>query len=406
MKYAVISFGSFCDIKLSNIVVKRLLEKGHKVVYITPPLGSQGFKHVNMDLQEYILPDISEDESLIKTNPEKIIIPPLKIISYAIKMRAELPKMFNRSLVDIDHIVVHYPALAIVSVMPRDIIKNTKTSIFFVAPGHPNHTIPWLTSGDEMDNYNPKNTKKYTSSNSFYKGLSRLNLFGKSIDVLNFIKNSAIYAMWDKVVVGLPKSNLKVKQLGALTDISFPRVPFNKDIAKILKSKRKKAYFSLGSQKINTYLGYSIPKIIKTLLDNGFDVIYHSKVVPGIIELSKVFKDRLLVYSSFVKHEQLIPKIDIVVTSGSICMVNVANYHGVKCIYTPIIPEQLYWAKVYKQKTGQDYIYEEPTKENGKISQIIDYCLTSSKVNKYIERLKKSMRSKDATQQLVNSLTK
>ena len=398
-RIAILTFGTYCDQKITYILAKKFLSNGFKVNYITntPTSFFQENKDKNLKIITYETTNYINinDPSIINTKIDWNLLFNIKILNFAYYIKTILNSIINKAVSNCDFILIHYPALVIASVLPSNL--PIPIGIFFVAPAYPNKDIPYIMSDEinEKSFLKSSNIKEYNSSKFFLNAMSLINISTNYFQ--NLLEKSYIFAMWEKTSLSLPRSDLKVTQIGSIIDneniVYTPTVKVKEFI-----SKTNKVYISMGS--LN--LGNNILPIIKSLIKNGYIVLFHGKSTE---ELEKI-QNNLYIYSSFIPHEWIIPKIDLVVTSGSLCMTAIANKYGKPLIYFPTSNEQLFWAKNYYRNTGTKYIKKEGTISQiyRKTNMILKSMENNRKLISFSKKLKNEISKKDSSAILVEKI--
>jgi UDP:flavonoid glycosyltransferase YjiC (YdhE family) len=162
-----------------------------------------------------------------------------------------------------------------------------------------------------------------------------------------------------------------------------------------VSTKTPLVYMSFGSFKIPKSLNL---QIIKALLNQGYRVIYHGK-------LDTIIQDEnLLIYTTFISHEWIIPKCSMIVSSGSYCMTSIANYHGVPIVHVPILLEQVFWAKLYAYNTSTKYIHRDKKYKIQTLENLVNKIQDSPKVKEYTRNLASSVQKNQAVTKLYKSI--
>lgn len=388
-RIAIIDYGTFCDFKLTNTIIQEALKK-YRVTYITSVSNklvkeTNNLKIIRYNIDTYL--DLT-DIDLINQNKIHFDTKYLKLIYY---FNTIIKKLLTENLNNIEKIFIHYPAFMLLSVIPKIILDNTKIVIFYVAPAYPNKSLPWIFT-NKIKTWKEKKNKEYTSSYNILKALSLLG-FGYNY-LYNILLNSSIVAMWDPVLFKIPKSEFKVKQIGAITNTQIKTWKEQPEVVTLFLKNPKDTliYVSLGSFNIEPK---KLFQIVSSMLSLGKTVLLHGNVkgIPTI--------DNLFLLNGFIPHEYIIPKVSLVLTSGSYCMTSIANKEGVQLIYLPILNEQFFWAINYKNKTGQDYLKMDKGSLYTQTSKILNYNSTSKKVKDFTELLKSKYKN-DNTKKLLN----
>jgi UDP:flavonoid glycosyltransferase YjiC (YdhE family) len=354
--YGFVSYGTYADFKISNIVISQLLQKNYIVKHLTSVKNNQLIENPNVsymfyDTEKYI--NVSDPDVVSSTS-----LNPIDAGKFILYLHTVLKPVMSAFFKDCDEIIAYSPALILMNAYELSI----PTSIIWVSPSYPTNDLPWLFS-KETQNY--KSGVKYTSSIELYKKMSLLSLnsfknFSSFINpfkhnnyhILDLIRSSKNYICWPKMVAKYPSFLYGDKVYYTNNYIlNIPqRVHFKAENAlkKIITDKT--VYVSFGTYKPLSYRNLRF--MLKFLTSHNYTIICHS-----IQEKNIGFSHpSILYYHKFIPHEWVIKKVKLVITSGSLGMVSVANFYGVPLIYVPILYEQFYWAKAYKQATKQSYI--------------------------------------------------
>ena len=394
-KICILTFGSFCDIKLSLIVADYFLKKNTQVYFIannipeTIKINHTNIYYIINDLDKYIQLK-THDIAGEKLNLEKI----LKFTPLLTYINTKLYKQTEKILNECDYILVHYPALFLSNLLNK---HSDKLGVFFVAPAYANIEIPYVFS-DEIKNWSLKDKKEYKSS---IENLIKISLgsFNPS-SVLKILDKADIFTMWDSSIIKPPKTTKKI--------YNFSNI-FYRDVFKfstqdlklenfLNKDKNKPlAYISVGSLSVPVTI---LKNTIISLLELNYLVIFHGK-----IDIS-IENENFIIYTEYIPHEYIIPKCKLIVSSGSYCMTSLANYHGVYILHIPLSNEQLFWSKCYSYNSNTDFIYQHTYYDVSKIKDIIKGITGSLKSRLYNLQLKYSLKKFDATKRLTETILK
>ena len=268
--------------------------------------------------------------------------------------------LINKNIENSDFILLHYPALILLSNVSTNKLDKIPIGIFYVSPAYSNIEIPYIMS-PEMKGFVVSDKKTYTSSNKYHRMISILS--GKTDYFDKILKRSYIYSMWSQTTLKLPKIDLdlNIKSFGPIYDsMEIKKYQQNEkidiklpdEVKAFIGCRGRKVYFSTGS----FCLGDKICIIIKALIESANIVFYHGKITKYVDFLNKKYPNKFFNSECYIPHEYIIPKVSFVITSGSIGMTTVSNIFGIPLIYCPILNEQYFWANVYKNNTGQDFI--------------------------------------------------
>ena len=130
----ILTFGTFCDIKLSLTVASYFLRKKTQVYFITNnvpetlKINDPNIFYIINDLDKYI--DLKSHDIASKKINFKRLIKFTPLLRY---INTTLFDQTKKILLDSDYIIVHYPALFLSNLL-KDYIKSNKIGVFFVAP--------------------------------------------------------------------------------------------------------------------------------------------------------------------------------------------------------------------------------------------------------------------------------
>lgn len=381
----IATFGTFCDIKLTNLVVQKLLRCKYKINYIFPHEGSSQkiindrIEYFDFKISDYI--DIKDAEFV--NNPLQIKYL-RRYPGYIYYIKYGLQKLMKKALENSSYLLVHYPALSIVSLVKEAVDANIRTGVFWVYPQYPNETYPPMMS-KSIVNINFKNDQS-RETKDFYVllNLTYIETGERIYDI--FFRRCETFVMIEKLLLKAPSnvySSQKVIQLGGMVSHEIIK-PKNKELVDFVKNQKSIIYVSFGTY---TNLKVFDKNTIHRLIALGHSILHHNGHMEGNFP-----EKRYMSYNDFISHEWLIPKCSYVFSSGSLCMTTIANYHGVPIIYFPVLYEQLFWAKLYKERTGIPYIY------NTASNTLIINSLKKSKNKEatfFIKKLSKEMKRKN-----------
>lgn len=396
----ILSFGTFADFKITNLLIKELLNKNYKVYHLTSVSNNQILSHSNQlverfDISSYL--DISNPDTV---NQEISVYNAMKNIRFLFYLNVIFKPLINSFWYKCDKLFIYFSGLFLCSMLDPEFIESKKISILWSSPCYPSLELPWIFSKEKVNEYSIGSHKyhknNYTSTISVYKIFSYISF---SYDkIINIIKVADNYTGWCNKIFPCPHpafKEIKIIKCGALINKVNVSFPFNNKVVNdfMFGKNCKYVYISFGSY---IYKEICIIHLISQLISKNYKIIYHgkckfkNKILKGIYPNH----ENILFHDSFIPHEWIIPRVNIVVTSGSLGMVSLANLHGIPLIYMPILGEQLFWAKVYQYETMQKYITKDTSKSiisniiNGieyPYKKFIDYTLM---LKKYLQKSK------------------
>lgn len=439
MKLAVIDGGTYCDFTLSYAVVKALLKEGHTIVLVTdkdnrvaqPLQGLEivRYESVSKELNED--PDVVNEMAATGVRPENKMGHGWKFLGW---INIDMRNFMTTVMPKVEGLVFHYPALTYMAAIPQHILNSKHICAYYVAPGYPNIDAPWVFSLRLQNRDFALRTQdphqqylNYNSPKVIWKQSSMLALWNNKL-IENIMRKALIVSAWDPVY--LPPTRpfqsdpleFNVKQAGAIIDFERINTDFEPQVldaqkAFVAAASGNLAYISLGSFDI----GDKADQLVVALLDALPDIkiFFHDtkelqKADGFLRELERQKPDRLLVWNGIpgvpgtggVPHEWIVPKCKFIVTTGSICVVNIALYHAVPLIIVPILTEQFFWGKNYFQQAGVPYVNVKDASESI-ASQVRNtaQALQSPAVSNFHADVQKSVRATDGAQLLARHIT-
>jgi len=387
---SLLTFGTFCDIKLSLIIAKKFLSRRWNVIFITNSLPKElVIKHKNI---KYVMYDMSKYINLSDSNlnADPTFGDIFKYVPMIWYIHTEIRKRIAPCLEKADYVLVHYPALIFNNLLTN--ISNM--GIFYVAPAYITSDIPYIFSKEILNlDVGTIGSAKFSSSASFTLKLSLIS--GNPYNLRNILQKAQLFAMWDKCILKNITSVKPIEHLSNIVDTSIQKHVIPDVLDNFVSSKPLLVYISFGSFKISKSL---VLQIIQALLNQGYRVIYHGKLDAPIQH------ENLLIYTTFISHEWLIPKCSMIVSSGSYCMTSIANYHGVPIVHVPILLEQVLWAKLYAYNTSTKYIHHQKRYKIKTLENLVNKIHNSPKVKEYTRKLALSVQKNKAVTKLYTSI--
>lgn len=398
----IATFGTFCDVKLTNMIVKKLLQYRYKINYIFPAENSSQ-KIIN-DRIEYFDFKVSDyiniKDPLFVNNPMSLKFWH-RYPQYLYYVKYTLKKLMDRALKGSSYLLMHYPATSIISLVKAALDTDINRGVFWVYPQYPNETYPPMMSSS-IKNIKFTDDDKSIETKTFYNVLNTTYL-ESGYNIYNiFLKDCDTFVMIEKLLLKAPVnvySANAITQLGGMVSREIIK-PKNKELVAFVKNKNL-IYISFGSyESLNIF----DKNLIQKLINLGYSILHHHGNVEGNFP-----GNRYMVYKDFISHEWLIPKCSYVFSSGSLCMTMIANYHGVPIIYFPVLMEQLFWAKLYHKRTGIPYVYIPPNSKPTVDGRMITKCLRRSKkieATSFIKKLSLAMKRNSLNSRPVDMLVK
>lgn len=431
MKVLLLDFGTFCDFKLVQVLLAEFVRRGHEIVHVT---DSENRALIPMSGVQNVLYTVPHRAKEIMKDPKVMgeTADETRSIFSMLRSRRSLSlayffmiteKMHLKSIwKEVNIVVIHYPALSFVASMPNDILKVTPLCVFYVAPGFPNKDVPWVLSKRLRDSKfklrtralaheNIRSTERLWSMQSLMSGLTS----GFRVSLLKIMSEATLIAAWDPVLLPWVRTDLKIEKAGAILDRTLVKTKDNNAIspdAAAFVQKGRVAYLTLGSFTVD------VTNIIVGILTMGYRVLYHDthNVAESLLELKGIaltHADSCLIYKGYLQHETLVPKCSVIVTTGSICVVNIALFAGVPLVHIPILSEQYMWAKNYEKRSGVSFVDVEaaartPHPDRAVIENTHHAlkAIDSEKCRSFTRRVKESVRKRDGVSMIVTIVEK
>tara|TARA_Y100000389_G_scaffold157505_1_gene158662 strand:+ start:7229 stop:8581 length:1353 start_codon:yes stop_codon:yes gene_type:complete len=368
----ILDIGTFCDHRLMDTAITHI-RPNHKIVYITSPTHKLPSTDIRID---YSIPDVIIEKpgiiaTNLSTNSVKFSLENPKTTVKAIESHVFIKNLLINTIKKYSPIRVLAHCGNISHILASECYKDIPTSIIYFAPGFlPNEDIPFIFH-TELSNYKidlyKTETKQFNieSCEAFHKQIARTILPKKIID--RMFKSSNLkhleqirHIMCFKEPL-VPKlkyaiSNLSIKNVGPLK-ANLSNAKLEDDLEGWIKTHKKFIFISFGSYTskiINSFPGFfgmieeacKINKIYALIHDN--DPKYN---------FSKDYKSPyLFFYSKFIPYPSIVKKCKLVCFTGSVCLQNVSWMNKCPMLYFPYLPEQYFWAKLYRMHTHVDFI--------------------------------------------------
>lgn len=386
-KILFINIGSYCDGTLTNAVIKQLLQK-FDVKFITD--------------KSSIIENAIIQPNEIYESPAFITVEPViggadtatNLTNWLFSTPNQVYQLFQM-INNIYHIIqkckekykpklilFHYSLLNIALIFENE---SVPFGLVYYTPAYLNNTIPWIFDG----NIRNRNFNLYSSSKnkeiikqSWKTIISRTKLMTFLMQtgvnhqiLLNRLKKLHFFLCWDKNMTKNIKplvSKNNIHYVGSIyPNHIIKKIPLQKipKIPKYLPSfiqenkskKRQMALISFGSFAKFIHLQVAFKDIISVLLENNYSIIIHKTWnVQNKIEnqkfLNQFSNNNIFVQIGFIPYESLIPHIDLIVFTGSLCLQLIAFQTMKDMIFFPLITEQFFWAKNYEYFTKVPYV--------------------------------------------------
>lgn len=370
----IIDIGTFCDYRMMDTAITEL-RKTHKIVYITNK------EHTLFDTDiriEYTLPSVILDHpGEIATNltgsiDERVLYSishPYTIVA-SITSLVHITTLLKQTICDYNPVRILAHCGNVQHIVASDCYKSIPTSILYFAPGFlPNTDVPFvfhneLKNNPSFDIFNPifANFNQQTGE-AYHTQMEKTISVKQYLNALFFHSDySHLKQMRHIMCFSQP---LVPKIHYTLPDVSIHNVgilparlstnPLEHSLQKWVNTHNGKVIFvSFGS-----YLPHLLKKIPLFLnilehacIENDLYAIFHdeSKQTAGLTSR------RVRIHTTFVPYPSIVKHCLLVCFTGSACLQNVCWIHKCRMLFVPYLPEQYFWAKLYRRHTHVDYI--------------------------------------------------
>lgn len=427
MKILAIDFGTYCDWKIMASIVRRLVRDGQDVYYVTDNDNKIG-KEVGAHILSYYRTPLMKKE-MSDSQSELFKLSDMQAIKLSFRARLNMFRfiMHVRSIIfrflksnTVDMIIFHYPALLFHLAIPIHVLMHIPVLVIYVAPAFPTRTLPWIFSGLFKDPKYRIYSKSYREVNEAEHQMYMEKISGWRTKDGFYIfrrKDFMEYAMrnhftlvqaWDPLVLPAIHSEVPTKMVGSITErdhlarlrsMSYKAAgATHSKMLSFLQSNRV-WYCSLGTFSVN--LHKLIPALIRSARKHKLKVIFHDtsdELKNSQLKHDLINHPDIHITSQFLLHEWLVPKCRCVLTTGSVCLVNLCYYYEKPMLFMPILHEQYFWAKNYKYFCGVAPILENskiPISQQLGTSLRQTFVIKKSQVKSYLKRVSASMRRRD-----------
>lgn len=389
-----INIGSYCDGTLTNAVIKKLLYK-YDVKFITDKSSiiensvikpTEVYDSPSFITVEPVIGGADTNTSLatwLFSSPTQIheLYTMIKTIRDIISRQQEQhkPKM----------ILFHYSLMNVALNFEQNNICSF--GLIYYSPAYINNNIPWIFDGNirrrDFQLYD-KSKNKAVIERSWKTIMSRTKLMTQVLQsgvtekvIYDRMKKLHIFLCWDKHMTKDIKPLTKKSNIhyigGVYPDHIIKKIPMEKkefkEIHRNLKSfmkeqKRMKkliALVSFGSFAKFPHLRSSFQDIVRILQLFNYSVIIHktwnikdekeNEEFVGKFMANDV-NNNIFVQIGFAPYDYIVPHIDLILFTGSLCLQLVAFQTMKNMIFFPLITEQFFWAKNYEHFTKIPYV--------------------------------------------------
>ena len=367
----ILDIGTFCDHRLMDAAISNI-RANHKIVYITSP----NHKLPNTDIRiEYSIPNVIIERpgaiaTNLSTNSLKFSFENPYTTAKAIEFHVTITNLLINTINDYSptRILAHCGNIS--HILASECYKDIPTSIIYFAPGFlPNENIPFIFH-TELSNYKidiyKSETKKFNieSCEAFHRQISRtiipkkiIDRMFKSSDLKHLEKIRHIMCFKEPLVPEITYTipNLQITNVGPLK-ANLSHAKLENDLEKWIKFHKDFIFISFGSY---TYkIIKSFPDFLRMVEDackiNNVYALIHDN--DKKYNFSKYKSPYLFIYSKFIPYPRIVNRCKLVCFTGSVCLQNVSWMNMCPMLYVPYLPEQYFWAKLYRMHTHVDFI--------------------------------------------------
>lgn len=370
----VIDVGTYCDYRLIETSVSKLREK-YRLVHLT----TNKHKMHPDDIQiHYEIPKVLIDKpGEIVTNLTNDMTKKIQFITKNPKMVGSTVSSFIYVSYLLNNVIAKYSPIHLVAhygnlqhIIASGCFEKIPTTILHFSPGFiPNRSVPFVfNNGVKLRNYNLYDKKfdnfNVESSVNFIKAVSNLMIDKKSLKKIilpnyEFLKKmNHIMCFDNKLVPNIDYiiPNLRIINVGLIIP-SIHDVPIERYVRKWINRYTNRIIFiSFGSY--SKHVLEIFPNLLEMIeyacIQNGLYAFLHDTL--GFFTSTRNNNSRLFIYSKYISYNAIVPNCKLVCFTGSICLQNICYRYNCRMLFVPYIPEQYFWAKIYKMHTGVDYV--------------------------------------------------
>ncbi len=402
----VFALGTFCDNSLMLNFV-RVFKQDHKVLFMTDDHNKskvpKGVDVSTFEMPRHIMDAVNIPLADTSISRLKLLV---KYWKDLVTMNRFIAAAFSQLQTNINRyrpaaILLPYTALFFLFLFPTPYLKTIPIIIIHYAPAYPNNKIPWLF--DKSLTYDSFHLYRDPGGSSSLENTSRQSfpagLFVNNKTMWEKLRSSHHIACWplkstQKIK---PLLGLEIHQAGALYDETLMKARGwhgngkpTAGLKAAMQSRTPKVFVSMGTY-ARTLEGFkNLSRLLTYLMKNTpFTVILHHSESFGDVSFSDDTK-RLHIHKGWIPYEWIVPRVQCVVFTGSVCLLTTALYNKVPVIMTPIIPEQYFWAKNYKHFTHIPYVVDDIDKFGKALESSIP---PSHLARQYLERCSKDIKA-------------
>lgn len=398
-----INTGTYCDGSLMDCALNQLT-KNYRVTYVCDEglARSTAVGQLMKEIITYQTPDfIIRDINIASADTQQNIITwallnPVK----ALKTQSWIKHV--AALIDVTvlrvkpcAVVFHYGLMATMWITKRDLTTIPHFAIYF-APGVPNRVIPWVFDGNLRDHdfklYSRASQQVAKSSWSEY--VKRLS-FGNN-DPEGVLASIHHVLCWDRELTkAIPPliSGLHLHQVGSF--ITRQKVSWDAPqlVRQFIKQSSPVVFISFGSFGGVEKVAKVTPIIVTELLKYDVVVLVHDTSKAGLqLQIAEDNPLRVHIHHGFIPYDWIVPRVDKVMFTGSVCLQQTCFDHKIPMIFVPLLTEQFFWSKNYQYFTGTPYLELDQPKEIPTAIERAFKSHTSERSKNFVETVYKSMR--------------
>ncbi len=412
-KETIVAFdlGTFCDFWLTKLALHKLKDK-YDIVYVTPDINKVE-KNYSKVIYYNQLDYIGKDPNMSLGDPSTSVLTQFvfKTIELA-KTKTFFQDMSKRFLqIILDHkpscVIAQYPALTILWQLPNNILTSIPFFVLYAAPAFPNEELPWIfDSVLTYPQFNIYSKELYAKNFNFESGLHILKRYSAlySLENMQYVDINSVFkkfnmfhhvCCYDSAITG---SVIKLKipdghchHIGSFKEPMEDSYIVLPDIAEFIESNKKIIFISLGTFTNNKILQKGVREILPYLENyckkNDYRILFQSADIN-----TKYIKS----FSGFISYQYLVPRVKLVIFTGSVCLQTICFMHKKPMIFMPLLAEQYFWAKNFKHFTHLDFI----DCRNKQFKFDIDKVFESNKLKLYLQYVSVSLLNSNASKDL------
>jgi hypothetical protein len=295
-------------------------------------------------------------------------------------------------------VMAHYGALPALLRVSHDLLFDGRAApalgvfVLYFAPGVPNATVPWVFDA-RLKKGTPAAHAKVARA-SWETALARMQPGGGGVGAaLCTLRRMTHVLCWDAQMMPPLQPlyrGLDIVQVGSLHDATGARGPSPPSLK--LPPGRRLALISFGSYAVRATRSM-VGALLRGLLRHVDAVVLHDTSEGALgAEVKEEWASRVLVVTGWLPYTWIVPRVHLVVFTGSLCLQSTCLWHRVPMVFVPVLAEQYFWAHNYQARTGVPFV--RPGAFGG-VDAALRAALVSKRaaVDAYLEAVAASMRA-------------